>query len=72
MKKTYRIEDLDCAHCAAKIEDAISKLEGVTSVHVNFLAQKMTLEADDSAFPALLKEAVRIFANIEPDSRLIV
>ena len=39
MKKTYRIEDLDCAHCAAKIEDAISRLDGVTSVRVNFLTQ---------------------------------
>lgn len=72
MKKTYRIEDLDCAHCAAKIEDAISRLDGVTSVRVNFLTQKMTLEAEDSAFPALLKEAASIFTSIEPDSRLIV
>ena len=72
MKKTYRIEDLDCAHCAAKIEDAIFRLDGVTSVRVNFLTQKMTLEADDRVFPALLKEAARIFASVEPDSRLIL
>ena len=48
MKKTYELEDLDCANCAAKIEDAISKLEGVKSANVNYIMQKMTVEADDA------------------------
>lgn len=72
MKKVFMIEELDCAHCAAKIEDSIAKLEGVTSVSVNFLAQKMTLEADDAHFDELVKEAQKICRKIEPDCRIII
>ncbi len=72
MKKSFKIEDLDCAHCAAKIEDEIRKLDGVNSVSVNFLAQKLVLDADDAKFDAVLKEAVDVFAKIEPDSSVIV
>ena len=72
MKKSFKIEDLDCAHCAAKIEDEIRKLDGVNSVSVNFLAQKLVLDADDATFDAVLKKAVDIFAKIEPDSSVIV
>lgn len=72
MKKTFKVEDLDCAHCAAKIEDGIRKLDGVNSVSVNFLAQKLVLDADDAKFDAVLKEAVDVFAKIEPDSSVIV
>ena len=50
MKKTFMLEDLDCAHCAAKMEDAINKLEGVNKATVNFLAQKMTVDAVDDRF----------------------
>ena len=72
MKKVFMLEELDCAHCAAKIEDSIRKLDGVTNVSVNFLAQKMTLEADDARFDELLKEAQKICRKIEPDCRNIV
>lgn len=72
MKKSFKIEDLDCAHCAAKIEDEIRKLDGVNSVSVNFLAQKLVLDADEAKFDAVLKEAVDVFAKIEPDSSVIV
>ena len=48
MKKVFKLQDLDCAHCAAKMELAISKLEGVNSVSINFLMQKLTLDADDT------------------------
>ncbi len=72
MKKSFKVEDLDCAHCAAKIEDEIRKLDGVNSVSVNFLAQKLVLDADDAKFDAVLKEAVDVFAKIEPDSSVIV
>lgn len=47
MKKIFKLEDLDCANCAAKMEDAIRKIEGVDAVSVNFLSQKLTLEASD-------------------------
>ncbi len=67
MKKTFRMQDLDCAHCAAKMEDAIKKLPGVTNAAVSFLAQKLTLEAPDDQFDALAKECVKICKKIEPD-----
>ena len=72
MKKVFRLEDLDCAHCAAKIEDAIAKLDGVTLAQVNFLSQKLVLEADDDKFEAALKQTQDIIKRIEPDCRLLV
>ena len=50
MKKMYMLEDLDCANCAAKMEEAISKIDGVTYARVSYLAQKLTLEADDARY----------------------
>ena len=67
MKKTYVLEDLDCANCAAKIEDAISKLDGVKSANVNYIMQKMTVEADDAEFDAVMKKVVKLCRRIEPD-----
>lgn len=72
MKKTFKMEDLDCAHCAAKMEDAIKKLDGVTNATVNFLGQKMTIEADDDKFDEIVKEAAKACKKIEPDCRIIV
>ena len=60
MKKTFRLRDLDCANCAAKMENAINKLDGVQSATVSFMTQRLTLEADDARFDAVLKEAVRV------------
>ena len=67
MKKTYKMIDLECAHCAAKMEDAIKKLPGVHNASVSFLTQKFMLEADDDKFDALAKEAAKICKKIEPD-----
>lgn len=67
MKKTYKLLDLDCAHCAAKMEDAIKKLPGVTSASVNFLSQKLTLEAPDELFDSILKQAADCVKKVEPD-----
>lgn len=67
MKKTYKLLDLDCAHCAAKMEDAIKKLPGVTSASVNFLSQKLTLEAPDELFDSILKQAIDCVKKVEPD-----
>lgn len=72
MKKTYLLEDLGCAHCAAKMEEGIARLDGVISVRVNFLAQKMILEAEDSRFDDVLKEAVKICRRIEPDCTILL
>ncbi len=72
MKKTYKMEDLDCANCAAKMEAAIKKIEGVTAASVSFMAQKVTIEGDDARFDEILKEAVKVCKKVEPDCRIIV
>ena len=72
MKKTFELEDLDCAHCAAKMEDGIRKLDGVHSVTVSYIAQKLVLEADDARFDDILKEAIAVIRRVEPDCRVIL
>ena len=72
MKKTFKMVDLECAHCAAKMEDAIKKLEGVSDASVSFLTQKMTIEGDDARFDAIVKEAVKICKKVEPDCDVLV
>lgn len=72
MKKVFKLQDLDCAHCAAKMEDAIRKIDGVSSVSVNFLMQKLTLEADDAIFEDVLKKAMKAIKKVEPDCRVIL
>ncbi len=72
MKKVFKMEELECAHCAAKMEAEIAKLEGVSFVSVNFLAQKMTLEADDTRFDEIAKQAARICRKIEPDCEVVL
>lgn len=72
MKKTFKLEDLDCANCARKMQEAICKLDGVTDATVNFLTQKMTIEADDARFDEIVKEAVKCIRKVEPDCRVIL
>ena len=67
MKKTFVLEDLDCAHSAAKMEEGIKKLDGVTDAHVNFLSQKMTIEAPEEGFDELMDQVVKVCGKIEPD-----
>jgi copper chaperone CopZ len=72
MKKVFKLEDLECAHCAAKMQTAISKIEGVQSVSINFIMQKMTLEADDAVFEEVLKKAQKAIKKVEPDCRIVL
>lgn len=72
MKKVFKTEDLDCANCAAKMERAIAKISGVTFANVNFMAQKLTVEADDAIFDDVMKEVVKVCKKIEPDCRIIL
>ena len=67
MKKRYNLRDLDCANCAAKMENAILRIDGVRDASVSFLTQKLTLEADEGRFDAILREAVAVCRKIEPD-----
>ena len=67
MKKTFKLIDLDCANCAAKMENNIRKIDGVADATVSFMAQKLLLEADDDKFDAVLKDAVKTAKKVEPD-----
>ena len=66
MKKKFKCE-IDCANCAAAVEEAVKKIDGVTDAKVNFMMQKFTLEAEDDRFDAILEEAVKVGKKIEPD-----
>ena len=72
MKKTFKLEDLDCANCAAKMEAAVNKLEGVKQATVSFMTQKMTIEAEDDKFDEVVQGAVKCIAKVEPDCRVIL
>ncbi len=72
MTKSYKLEGLDCANCAAKMERAIAAVEGVTRITISFMAQKMVLEAADDRFEAILNEAAACIRKVDPDCRVIV
>lgn len=72
MKKTYALDELDCANCGLKMEEAVRKIEGVKSVNISFMTQKITLEADDADFDRVLKEAVKACKKVEPDCSIVV
>ena len=72
MKKHFKLRDLDCANCAAKMEDAIRKLHGVNSATVSFMTQKLTLDADDARFDEIVQEAVKICKKVEPDCTIVL
>lgn len=67
MKKHYKFE-IDCANCAAKVEDAIKKIDGVNNATVSFMTQKLTLDADDARFDEILQKVVATAKKIEPDA----
>lgn len=71
MKKRYKFV-VDCANCAAKVEEAVKKIDGVNDATVNFMAQKMVLDADDARFDEILKEVVAVSKKVEPDCELFV
>ena len=72
MKKVYKLEDLDCANCAAKMECAIQKIEGVNSASINFMGQRMTIDANDENFDSIMKQVVKVCRKIEPDCTIVL
>ena len=67
MKKKYKLDEIDCANCALKLENAIKEVDGVSNVKVNYMMQKMTLEADDASFDAVEKSVIALCKRMEPD-----
>lgn len=72
MKKCFQLQDLDCANCAQKMEEAIKKISGVEDAQVSFLTQKLTVSAPDDQFDTILKQVVKTCRKIEPDCEIIL
>ena len=64
MKKQFKLADLDCANCAAKMEEAIKRIDGVNDASVSFMTQKMTVED-------IMKQVVKTCRKIEPDCTIL-
>lgn len=71
MKKIFKMEDLECAHCASKMEDEINKIDGVEKATINFMSMKLILQADESKIDKILEQAQKICKKIEPDCKII-
>ena len=72
MKKKFKLQDLDCANCAAKMEEGIKKINGVKDASVSFMTQKMTIEAEEEDFERIMQEVVKVCAKVEPDCRVLL
>lgn len=70
MKKKFKLIDLDCANCAAKMEEGIKKISGVKDASVSFMTQKLVIEADNDRFDEIMKEVVAVCAKVEPDCKI--
>ncbi len=71
MKKIFKMQNLDCANCAAKMEDKISKINGVKSAKISFLTQRFTLECEESEIERIFLEAQKICKKFEPDCTIL-
>lgn len=71
MRKTFKMEDLDCANCAAKMENAVKNIDGVNNVSISFITQKFILDADDARFEEILNEAEKVCKKFESDVSII-
>lgn len=71
MKKVYKITDIDCANCAAKLERALAKVEGVQNVSISFLSQRLALEAEDGRFDEVFDNVVKVCRRVEPDCKIV-
>lgn len=72
MKKKFKLQDLDCANCAAKMEAAIKKIDGVQDANVSFMTQKMMIDADDDKFDAIMQQVVEVCKKVEPDCVILL
>ncbi len=72
VKKTFMMEDLDCAHCASKMEEGIRKLDGVAEVSVNFFAQKLIIELDEERMDDIMKQAQRVVKKVDPNCSILL
>lgn len=71
MRKSFKLDEIDCANCARKLQDELAKLDGVDAVSVNFMTQKLTLSAADERFDDVLDRVIALAAKIEPDCEIV-
>ena len=71
MRKSFKLDEIDCANCARKLQDELAKLDGVDAVSVNFMTQKLTLSATDESFDDVLNRVIALTAKIEPDCEIV-
>ena len=71
MRKSFKLDEIDCANCARKLQDELAKVDGVDAVSVNFMTQKLTLSATDECFDDVLERVVTLAARIEPDCEIV-
>ena len=71
MRKSFKLDEIDCANCARKLQDELAKLDGVDAVSVNFMTQKLTLSAADECFDEVFGRVVALTAKIEPDCEIV-
>ncbi len=72
MKKKFKMENLDCANCAAKMEEQIRKIPGVNDANMNFMTQKLTLDAEDARFDEILAEAQKCCDRVDKGCRIVI
>lgn len=72
MRKSFKVNGIDCANCAAKLERGIAKIKGVESCAVVFATSRLVLEAPDDKFEEVLKEAVAVAKKLEPDWEIVL
>ncbi len=70
MKKVYRLVDLDCANCAAKMEEGARKVSGVVSCNISFMTQKMTIETEGD-HERIMDDVVKVMKKVEPDCQVV-
>ena len=71
MRKVYRMKNLDCANCAAKMERAIGKLDGVQAVEISFMAQKLVIQAEEAMLPVILEQAKACVKKVDPHCEIL-
>lgn len=70
MKNSFKLEGLDCAVCAAKIERAVQGVDGVKSASVNFMTEKMVIDGDESKIDQIISTVTKLVKKLEPDVKL--
>ena len=70
MKKLFKIKGIDCANCAAHLEERIKKVEGVESASISFFTEKMIIECSEENIDEVMKNIEKIVRREEPDATI--